>query len=356
MKKRLIYISLLLVISLIFTACKVTNDPRDEEGDTNKEELTEEITLKSYYPFKENMKKRYEGVGNEFAEQTTFIEFVDGDRAQIKTFNPGTVIVEVIEYKDGVIKEIFREGEFYHIENMLDSNNESNNIILKEPLEVGTSWTTMNGFKKSITGIDVEVETPYKRFKALEVTTEFGEGRKQLDYYVKDIGHVASIYRDGEFEVKRLLRELEMEPYQMEINFYYPFSNDIKTGYIAKNIVFNTNDSIEKIMEYNLKNPEDDRLIPVISKDTNINSIELDRGNGIVRVDFSKELLKYTATGSSMEKEILRSIVNTFGSFYGVDRVYISTDGNPYSSGHFSIDEYGFFTVDYEGVEKIEDL
>ena len=238
---------------------------------------------------------------------------------------------------------------------MLDTNSENSNVLLKEPLKKGTSWSISGGHKRSITGVDVDLETPYKKFKALEVTTELEEGRKQYDYYVKGIGHVASIYQDGNFEVKALLEEIENESYEFETKFYYPLYSDIETVYLDRDIEFSTNGNIEKILESNLKNPQTDKLIPAISEKTKINSIKLDRGNRIVRVDFSNELLTYTSTGSSMEMQILKSIVNTLGNYYGVEKVYISTDGTPYSSGHFSIEEDEYFTVDEEDIREFED-
>lgn len=360
MKKRLLLTTILLIIVLTFTACTKIKKPEDnitpEEDNTKIIELKEEaITIKDYYPFKENTIMEYEGVGNEFAEQDTFFEFIEGNRAQLKIFNPGTVVVKILEYNNGELREVFSEGEFYHIENMLDTNDENSNVLLKEPLKKGTSWSISGGHKRSITGIDVDMETPYKKFKALEVTTELEEGRKQYDYYVKGIGHVASIYKDGDFEVKTLLEEIENEPYEIETKFYYPLYNDIGTVYLDRDIEFSTNGNIEKILESNLKKPQTDKLIPAISENTKINSIKLDRGNRIVRVDFSNELLTDMNAGSSMEIEILKSIVNTLGNYYGVEKVYISTEGTPYSSGHFAIKEDEYFTVDEEDVKEFED-
>lgn len=353
MKRFIPLISILLFISIVFTGCGRANMP--SEDNTVVEPNEENLTIADYFPFKANTKMEYEGIGNEFAEEAIFFEFIEDNRGQIKVFNPGTVMVKVLEYKDGELREVFSQEEFYHIENMLNISNENNDIILKEPLKVGTSWNTSGGYKRSITGIDISIETPYKNFEALEITTELGEGRKQLEYYVKGIGPVASIYKDGEFEVKTLLEDLEKEPYEMDIRFYYPMYDDIKTGYIEKDIEFNTNDSIERILEYNLQNPGRNGLIPPISENTKINSIVLDRGNQMVKVDFSKELLTDMNAGSAMEGEILKSIVNTFGNFYGVEKVYLSTEGKPYSSGHFSIGKGEFFTVDYSKVEKLND-
>jgi hypothetical protein len=360
MKKYLLLTTVLLIVAIVFTGCTKADIPKDEnipkENSTENIKPTEEDarTIKDYYPFKENTKMEYEGIGNEYAEQETFFEFIKDNRAQIKIFNSGTVIAKVLEYNDGELREVFTEGEFYHIENMLDTDSENNNVILKEPLKVGTTWNISGGHKKTITGVDVDIETPYKKFKALEVTTELGEGRKQFDYYVVGIGHVASIYKDGDFEVKTLLKDIKNKPYETEVRLYYPSATDIETLYLDRDIQFSTNGDIQKILESNLQNPESDELMPTISKNTKINSIKLDRGNRIVNVDFSKELLTDMNAGSAMEEEILKSIVNTFGNYYGVEKVYISVDGAPYSSGHFGLEENEYFTVDYDNVQKFE--
>lgn len=364
MRKHLLFMTLLLIIALIFTGCAKDNINNNTNSNTNKEDTyssgptkpVEKVsTIEDYYPFNPNIIMEYEGIGNEFAEQKTFFEFIEGNKAQMKIFNPGTVVVKGLEYSNGELKEIFSEGEFYHIENVLDRSDENSNIILKEPLVVGTSWSIAGGNKRSITGINVEIKTPYKKFNALEVTTELGEDRKQFDYYALGVGHVASIYRDGEFEVKTLLKEIEKKAYEIELKMYYPLYEDMYTVYLERDIEFNTNDSIEKILESNFKNPNQKKLTPTISKNTKINSIKLDRGNGMVRVDFSKELLSEMNAGSGLEGEILKSIVNTLGNYYRVDKVYISVEGLPYSSGHFEIREDEFFTVDEENIKEFED-
>ena len=78
MKKRLLLTTILLIIVLTFTACTKIKKPEDnitsEEDNTRIIEPKEEaITIKDYYPFKENTIMEYEGVGNEFAEQDTFL-------------------------------------------------------------------------------------------------------------------------------------------------------------------------------------------------------------------------------------------------------------------------------------------
>ena len=59
--------------------------------------------------------------------------------------------------------------------------------------------------------------------------------------------------------------------------------------------------------------------------------------------------------GSGFEYEILRSITNTLGDYYGVDKVYISIEGRPYASGHYEIGEDEFFEVDKEGIKEFKE-
>jgi hypothetical protein len=341
MVRRLLWLFIgTLLFSVLLTACRqVENIKKDET-----------VTIKDYYPFDKNVIKVYQGVGNEFADQTTFIEYADEDRAQIKIYNPASAMVKVVEYENGEIREIYREEEFYHIENKTSSHNIVDNVILKEPLKVGNSWSTPDRHKRTITGMDVDIDTPYGKFKALEVTTEYGENRKQMDYYAKGVGHVATIYVDNGIEIKTLLKDLVREPYKLNMRFYYPTS-DLKVVFVEREVSFNTNEDIKNIFERYLKNTGYKELLPVIAEDVKINSIDYDKNEGLVRVDFSEELLSNIATEGYNEVLALKSLVNTFGSYYNVEKVYISVEGKPYSSSLFTLEKDEFFNVDYTNIQ-----
>lgn len=348
MKKKNLYILILIIVVLV-VGCKPTLGSEDIGVDSPG---TEDLTISNYFPFMENRVLDYEGRGSEFAEQKIYFEFIGDNIAQQKIMNPATNVVKVLEYKEGELREIYSEGEFYHIENMLDFKGDQSETLLKEPLEVGNSWTTVDGFNRSITGLDVDMETPMGSFKALEVTTEFEEGRTQKQYYVKDIGMVASVYKDGDYLAETLLRSIKNEPFVMDLEVFYPLYSDIKTVYYKDSIDFYTNQNIEKLLEDILKNPPSDDLISIMPDTAAINSVKLDRSSWTLRVDFSKELLTDLNIGSSMEAEILKSIVNTLGRLYDVEKVYISIEGQSYESGHYAIRDYEYFTVDTEGIEE----
>lgn len=365
MKKIIITILLLsLAISLLAGCSQVSkqesNGNSDKEVEKNEEE--EEVIevpsrILDYFPFKENTIYSYEGVGNEYAEKKAYFEYIDDNRAQIKTINPGAESVSVLEYEDGELREIFSKGEVSYIENLIDNIGEPKDyqVLLKEPLKVGSTWELKDGLKRTITGSNIEIDTPLDKFKALEVTTELGRDKKQLDYYVSGIGLVATIYKDEDSLVKSLLKDVvENSGLNQEIKFYYPSAKDLNTVYTNVDIQFKTNDKIEGIFERNLSNPPSDAVTSPISPNTHINSIKLDMKKGIVRVDFTKEFIEEMNGGSAFETMILNSIINTLGDYYGVDKVYISTDGVPYSSGHYAIKEDEYFTTDYTEVIELQ--
>lgn len=311
-------------------------------------------TILNYYPLLKNRLMHYEGKGNEYAEMETMVEYIEDDLIQIKASNSGTNIVSVLEYKEGTLKEVFREGEFYHIENMLDASRNMDNIILKEPIEVGNSWEDAEGNKVEITSLDQDLDMPYGKYKALEVTTSYDNNAVKRDYYVKDIGYVGNIYIDGELQVETLLKDISDDGIEIPVKVYYPLIDEVGSKYINKIIEFKTNDDTKIILERLLKNPDSDKVMPTIPENSNINKINLNRDNWNLEVDLSEGFIEDMNAGSSYEIEIVNSIVNTLASFYDVERVYLTVGGEPYASGHLELLEDEYFEVYTEGIEELE--
>lgn len=344
--KKFLCILLLIIMILVGTLSCENKVPKKSN------EMPEKIS--DYFPFEKNILKVYEDYGNEYGEQTIFFDYIDDNKGQLRTINPGTIIISVLEYTGGELREIHSEEEFYHIENKIKTNRIKNHILLKEPLKVGTNWTLPNGNKRAITGSDVEVETPIKKYKALEVTTEYGNNKKQLDYYVKKVGHVARIYNDNNVEVKTLLKTVEKDkPYILKLRFYYPVVNDTKIVFVEKKVDFNTNDRIEDIIEREFKNISTNKIIPPISPNTKIKSIKVDERESLVKINFSKELIEEMKVKDTLEMQKIRSIVNTLGNYYGVSKVYISAENKPYKTKNFTLKEDEYFTVDDISIEKL---
>jgi hypothetical protein len=58
--------------------------------------------------------------------------------------------------------------------------------------------------------------------------------------------------------------------------------------------------------------------------------------------------------GAGYESMILQSIVNTLGGYYGVDQVYLTVEGEPYSSGHIAMKKGEFFKVNLNNSVEIK--
>lgn len=353
--KMKIIIVLALILGFVSVGCSATGDVGNEHVVEGSElEGNGLAEIEEYFPFKENTVFKYEGIGNEYAEQNVFYEFIDGNKAQAKITNPGINMIKIYELKNGALLETYMEGEFYHIENMLNAKGNKEDIILKAPLEVGNSWESQDGYRREITSLDVTIETPSGTYEALEVTTSFDEGRFQKEYYAKGVGPVARIYTDHDHEIKTLLEGIKTSSISQTMELYYPLADGSGLTYIYDEMDFNTNDSVEKLIENKMKYQLDERLAPLFSEDVTLNRVNLDRGEWVVKADISDNFIEELNAGSTYEYEVIRSIVNTLGKFYDTDKVFITLSDRPYESGHLQLLEGETFKVDTEGIEELQ--
>jgi hypothetical protein len=190
-----------------------------------------EVTLRveDYFPIRENTRSVFAGQGNEFAAFDVFIDYATPTRVQQRISNGGTVIVDVIEIVDGQLVKTLSQPETYYRENLLEKGNQEE-ILLMEPLKVGTTWVRPDNRTSSITELATVVTTPYGSLQALEVTTTGDQpNQKQRDYYVKDLGLVKSVYEVGDNgeEISSSLASIEEGVAMTQaVSFFYPNLND----------------------------------------------------------------------------------------------------------------------------------
>lgn len=351
MKKIFILISLLLL--LFSFGCN------KDEGNNNGEK--EELKLADYYPIQENTRYYYKGDGNEFAEYSSFIDYTLDNRFQTRVDNPGTSVAKIYELKDGVLKVLLNKGETYHREDYLRNptlaGELSDDILIQEPLEKGNTWTLANGNKREITGTDVKVTVPYGEYEAIEVTTTDVNGITK-DYYAKDVGLVQSKYIAGTDEISSSLEKVEKNtPYRTHVNFYYPNLDKDKYYYLTSTVSFNTNDITRQVLETAYKNNYTEGMKNlgignVLTTNTKIKSLFLDRFE-TVHIDLNGAFITEMNAGAYYETMLLTSIVNTFGSYYGREKVILTIDGSNYSSGHIYLQKGEFLKTDYSKEIKL---
>lgn len=314
-----------------------------------------ETKVSDYFAYAKDTHMVFKGTGNEYAGYETYVDYLKDNTVQVRNMNGGAVTISVFTIKDGALKKVFSpKGETYYLYDYTSSTN-MDEILIKEPIKVGTSWALANGDIRSITAIDKQVKTPLSDYTALEITTKSKDSTVK-DYYVKNIGRVKSEYSssDGSMTVMSELEKIEKGvPYKQTIRLYFPeFSKD-RVVFIDREINTNTNEDMKSIFQKEIKTiPENSELANVLSPNTVILSIVVDDEKETVTVDFSSQLIKEMNAGSTFESMLIKSITNTFGNYYQKSKVIITVEGKPYESGHFAMKPGEYFTVKTDDVKE----
>jgi len=310
------------------------NNSTPNENTENNQNLN--YTINDFYPFNNNIKLTFEGTGIEYASFIQYVDFVKENKIQIRKNNGGTETVSVLENKDGELKIVFSKSECYFRENFLTKPQNQSLVLLKEPLVKGTSWTLPDGSKRQITNVDVDISTPAGTFKCIEVTTEHSDSTV-TDYYGLNKGLVKTVFKSKDMEVTSVISKFEENsPLTQNIRLFYPNIEDNKIYYIDKTVSFNSNDITKLFFEKEFKVSPSDSVGKLIGSNVKINSLYIN-DDGMVYVDFSSNFVKEMNAGSGYETMLLQSIANTLGNYYSVDKVYITIEDAPYSSGHIEM-------------------
>lgn len=356
--KKITAITIIAMI-LILAACN-TDEPTESVAPTVDQQETFEPTgepvepetvVSDYFPFTENVHMKYRGDGNEFAEFETYVEYINSGAMQMRTLNPGTVSASVYLIEDGCLKKVYSSEETYFRYDFTGLR-ETEDILIKEPVEVGTLWKAPDGSDCSITALNARVEVPYGTFDALEVTTE-NEYSTVKNYYAEGIGLIKREFtskEDQSIVVSSDLEELEKDvPFVQNLRFYYPDFNNERIVYIEDAVDLFTGDDVIDVFNTQMsKVPEGSSISPIMSENTSLLSMNFDRQTSIANVDFSSEFISEMNTGSSLEAMILTCVANTFGSYYTAEKVAITIEGADYESGHFYFGINDYLTPDYE--------
>lgn len=326
-----------------------SSDISDETPSAGEENSVASYTIKDFYPFKENIKYEYVGTGNEYAAFRLSIDYIKDNRIQLRKNNGGTEVVNVLEYKDKQLKLIFLKEECYYREDFTSKPSNKDEILLKEPLVKGTTWTLSDGRKRYISNVDVPITTLLGNFKALEITTE-DKTQTTLDYYALNTGLVQTIFKP--MEVKSSLNMITPDSaLTQSVKFYYPDINSEKLYYTEKQLSFKTNDITKQVFQKNFQQAPSKELGKLLGPNVKIKSLYLN-GN-TVYVDFTKDFVVEMNAGSGTEALILQCITNTLGDYYKTTKVYITIENEPYSSGHIIMKKGETFTVNAKNAKKI---
>lgn len=332
-RKSILMASLLLLLILPITGCG--QDPQP----------TEEATIQDYFPFNENVKMVFEGQGNEFASYTTYVDYINGDKIQIRTNNGGSEVVNVIQNTNGSLIEINSWGEVYYKCDLTGEVASTSEVLLKEPLAEGTKWNLSDGSQREITGLAAAIETPYDSFDALEVTTTKNGETIQKQYYAVGIGLVQSIFFEGDEEISSSLKEMITGGgYDFTVRSYNFFVTDtgILSNFVDKTVTLKTGEDINDFIASEFKDGG------LMSTNTILNNMWMKPGDSVANIDFSKQFVTEMNAGTTKESGVLMSVANTVGNYFQVQKVIITMNGEPYSSGHILMKEGESFDTNYQ--------
>lgn len=331
----LISLCLLAISLLLLQGCGSQNNPTDSDK------------ISDYYPFTQNVTMKYEGTGSEYASYTAFPDFISDDKStiQIRVNNGGTETVSVLKNKEGQLTKVYGVAETYYKENLTDEKSNANEIILKEPLTKGTKWTLTDGSVREITGVDVSVNTPSGDYKTLEVTTTADGDTTQMDYYAKGVGLVKAVSILGEDQIVSALQETSTGPgYDFTLKLFNFKVTDTDVVSISEDspVTLKTNETVLPFLSDSFKR------LGLMSSDTTLNSLWIEPGSSMATIDFSKEFVTKMNAGTTKETGVLDSVVNTVGYYFQVQKVILTIDGQPYSSGHILMKEGEAMSTTYQ--------
>lgn len=363
-------------------------------------------TVEQYFPLTPDVFARYTGTGNEYVPMTVYVDYSRPGQIQLAYDNGGTEVHVLYAVGNGKVQILQELAELYVREDLAQLPPVSNGeILLMEPLEVGTAWNIDHGIR-AITAIDVPVDTEAGAFNAIEVTTTSSDVVTK-HYYARGFGLVQMTAQNG-YDIHQELAERRLDAIRnQQMTVYYPRMTETDIEIVAKDVTveMKTNTGIGEILDrffrsaaqafpnriytvkphdtlwsialYNLGDGQkykdiaalngipspytikpgqilvlesDTDLPALMSSQTKINSVHLQQDRGIVAIDFTRSLVTDMNAGSGFEAALVRSIVNTVGHAYDVPNVLITLDGDPYESGHIALAPGESFTVDDQGV------
>jgi hypothetical protein len=188
-----------------------TPNPNQQQGSTTEgqpasptQQEQPSNNLSAYFPLAQGNTWQYLGEGNEYAGFKRTVLYTKENLAQVQENNGGTIIMSVFQTTDESITRIYFQGEVYDNTNFLDQQPNDNTIILKAPLQVGTTWKNKNETRE-IVDTNATVNTPAGEFKnCLKVKLTYPESTI-YEYYQAGVGLVKREFLSEGFEVTSTL-------------------------------------------------------------------------------------------------------------------------------------------------------
>lgn len=136
----------------------------------------------------------------------------------------------------------------------------------------------------------------------------------------------------------------ENEIIKENVNIYYYDVVTDKIVYVPTTIEIKNKEVATALVNELKKSPTED-IPPAINENITLKSANLDKNSDVITLDFSSNFVKEQNLGAGAESSTLEAICNTFGDYFKVNKVIITLEGKPYSSGHIMKNEGESFNV-----------
>ncbi|MEG1000854.1 MAG: GerMN domain-containing protein [Cellulosilyticaceae bacterium] len=351
--KLLILLSSMLMITILAIGCS-------NKVNKNDTIIVEEVTpilpekpvigLETYLPIIKDTVWEY--TGNQYDENSTvWIDFIKENVFQIRIESNLTIMAKVYIEEDGAIYEV-ATIEDARIKQDYTNFRQYKQAVLKLPIEEGQSWIIEEGITRTITEIDMQIETAIGTMKAIEVTTE-GDSFIKKDYYGEKTGLVKTVYKDNEGKSTQELSSFETsKPVEQQIRVYLGNGYTSKLMYTDQKIPVRTNEEPKHFLTDVLKKVPSEEYALAIPKSALIESIYLDEETKKLYLDMSKEYYDMNY-GSGMESLAVQSLVTTVGAYYDVKQVVLTVAGEPYQTGHIAYKIGESIPIKFEDINEI---
>ncbi len=294
----------------------------------------------------------YTGEGSEYAGYSVFNDYIrenEGLYQRRLLLSNNQYLGEIFNYKNGMFTNYYAEPTLTYFWDMTKTTPNNTLTILKEPLQVDTSWVR-GSFKRDvdadvsitmnakITSMNASVTVPYGTFEAMEVTISYSDNSQTTkEYYVKDLGLVKTDVVSDSISYSSNLSEVKPgSSMDMQFAYFYPTSATT-IDYETRDCKFETNCDSAAVILSGFNSYTEYEKGSLIPDGTKINSVSYSSSGKRLKIDFSKEFMPI---GISKEDEyaILQCVVNTLGYMFNATSVAITIDGGAYKSENIELE------------------
>lgn len=343
----------ILFLTLFFFGCTQSHTSTNKAIKAPNPTIVNKLSISDIFPFRKNVQLNYTSSQSHNSNSSMYIDFIKNNRMQFRLVNSDAITGCVVENKDGELRIITSRNSFYYHDDLTSIQNVNPEVILKEPLVKGTTWTLLNGKKRYISNDNVEITTASGKYTALEVTTETDNG-KILNYYAPYIGLVKTI-GDSKEKIITSLESIVTDALDTEtVKFYYPNSSKDSLMFSKRQLHFSTDDFAKSYFEKYFKESPSSTLSVLLSKNTKMNKLYLNINENKVYVDFSKELITDMNLRWQEEPKVLKCITDTLCDYFNVDKLSLTVEGNPYESAHIIMKPNEPMYADIKNIEEFK--